>query len=650
MLPAFQRLAVGLQAVAQLVQQPVHRPFADTVTGTCQFRRQACRAAAGPQQRPHRVAAGDRIDQPLQLLRQALVVCSQSLASRPAPAHAHGLGSCPSGLLASEFFQTGANGRPRHTGGCGYAGYPATPDTACFDCRPAAPQAFVEQRIKGDKLGLDGFGQGEVHHEAAVYHTSQTHHSILARRQALEAGFRALIERHEHPRRDLMEWLLGQALAHALEQNSERIGSLLPKLWNIVKYDILVGSSFVEQLRDLLCRSASARSLIVDIVESRINDINADPGLGVAFAHDRDELRQVVDAWRAKPSTDRLREHLFTNYEDDLLSIVPGILPAARTEIIDRLDRLNFPHPIQQILFRTSITHDRDEIAAILDSAPACSDDGRSWNHRLLALLVLKAVDDHCDALWRSVYRADNSGRTELQAIKEVKATLLPWFKQLGSIVMIRTDARFLGPQWLFMKIADERLHRAHYGIERQRSAGGIPQAELIEWIALGLANAGLTASLIADRIDFSALPPGGKIAPSRPTSRDHAHDPRLSALFAMCLVDHVSDSSRNDAERERLCLLDRMLASRDSGFEAEANIDAGVDSLPASYFGYLVANVAKPAERWRQSWDLLVEQRRRVQHWKNTTDSDGLAPSLFLLAIGISGVGWLLSTPDAFR
>ena len=466
-------------------------------------------------------------------------------------------------------------------------------------------------------------------------------------RQSLEAGFRALIERHEHPGRDVMEWLFGQALMYALEQNSERIGSLLPKLWNIVKYDILVGSSFVESLRDLLCRSASARRVIVDMVESRITDINADPGLGAAFAHDREELTQVVDAWRTKPSTDRLREHLFTNYEDDLLGIVPGILPAARTEIIDRLDRLNFPHPIQQVLFRTSITHDRDEISAILNSAPACSDDGRSWNHRLLALLVLKAVDDHCDALWRSVYRADNSGRTELLAIKEVKATLLPWFKQLGSIVMTRADAHFLGPQWLFMKIADERLHRAHYGIERQRPAGGIPQAELIEWIALGLANAGLTASLIADRVDFSALPPGGKIAPSRPTSRDHAHDPRLSALFAMCLVDHVSDNSRDDAEWERLCLLDRMLASRDSGFEAEANIGAGVDSLPASYFGYLVANVAKPAERWRQSWDLLVEQRRRVQHWENTTDSDALAPSIFLLGIGISGVGWLLSPPE---
>ena len=112
-------------------------------------------------------------------------------------------------------------------------------------------------------------------------------------RQSLEAGFRALIERHEHPGRDVMEWLFGQALMYALEQNSERIGSLLPKLWNIVKYDILVGSSFVESLRDLLCRSASARRVIVDMVESRITDINADPGLGAAFAHDREDPRLI---------------------------------------------------------------------------------------------------------------------------------------------------------------------------------------------------------------------------------------------------------------------------------------------------------------------------------------------------------------------
>ena len=82
MLGAFQRLAVGLQAVAQLVQQPVDRTLAHRMAGAPQVLSQPRRAAAGPQQRPHRVAAGDRVDQPLQRLHQVRIVGGQRLAAR----------------------------------------------------------------------------------------------------------------------------------------------------------------------------------------------------------------------------------------------------------------------------------------------------------------------------------------------------------------------------------------------------------------------------------------------------------------------------------------------------------------------------------------------------------------------------------------
>ena len=62
--------------VTQFVQEPVHRPFADRMTGSLQFRRQSRRAAAGRQQRPHRIAAGNRIDQSFQLLRHGRVACA----------------------------------------------------------------------------------------------------------------------------------------------------------------------------------------------------------------------------------------------------------------------------------------------------------------------------------------------------------------------------------------------------------------------------------------------------------------------------------------------------------------------------------------------------------------------------------------------
>ena len=472
--------------------------------------------------------------------------------------------------------------------------------------------------------------------------------SDAQQRQSLEAGFRALIEGRDHPQRDVMGWLFGKALVCALEQDTERMRLLVPKLWSVISYDFFLGSSFVDSLRDLISRSQSVRRVIIDLLESRINDINDDPSIGSALSHDREGLRQAAVAWRENPSIDRLKEHEFVNFEDEFLSMIPGLLAEARDEIVDCLDRLQFPHPIRQILFRSPVMHDREEITALLEKAPPCSNDGRSWNHHPFALLVLQGVDYHCDALWRAVCATESSDDTGPQALETVKRTLLPWIKQLGRTIMARADAQFLAPQWMFMKLVDERQQRAYYGITRQSPHRRIPQADLIEWAALGLAKAGLSASTIAGQVDFSALPPGGKIAPSRPVPRDDSHDHRLGALFAMRLVDDVNDKQCGDVERERLCLLDRLLASSHKGFELETNIGGGLDSLPASCFGHLVAKHTRPAERWRQSWDLLVEQRRRVQHWIKTNDSDALAPSLFLFAIGMSGVAGLLSPPDS--
>ena len=468
-------------------------------------------------------------------------------------------------------------------------------------------------------------------------------------RQSLEAGFRALIERRDHLQRDVMGWLFGKALVDALEQDSERIRLVVPKLWSAIGYDFFLGFCFVDSLRDLIRRSQAVRRVIIGLLESRINDINDDPGLGSFLSQDREELRQAAASWRESPSIDRLKEYEFVNFEDKFLSMIPGLLAEARDEIVNCLDRLKFPHPMQQILFRSSVIHDREEIAALLEKAPLCSKDGRSWNQHPLALLVLQVVDDHCDALWQAVRAAEGSDDAELQALEEVMATLLPWLEHLGGIVMARADARFLAPRWLFTKLVDERQQRAYSGITRQRSDRHIPQADLIEWVALALAKAGLTTTMIADQVDFSTLPPGGKIAAGRPAPRDDSHDHRLDALFAMCLVDDANEKPRSgNVGWERLCLLDRLLASRHAGFKLEINIGEGLDGMPANYLGNLLARNPRPAERWRQSWDLLVEQRRRVQHWTKTNDSDALAPSLFLLAIGVSGLSWLLSPPDS--
>ena len=79
---------------------------------------------------------------------------------------------------------------------------------------------------------------------------------------------------------------------------------------------------------------------------------------------------------------------------------------------------------------------------------------------------------------------------------------------------MDRPDGQFLASQWLFTKLGDERQQRAHLGFTRQNFDRRTPQADLIEWVAVGLTKAGLTTDMIADQVDFSTLPPGGEIAP----------------------------------------------------------------------------------------------------------------------------------------
>ncbi len=62
----FQRLAVRLKAVIQILQQPTLRPIADLVTVTLQLLHKHTKALARPAQRRLRIASRARLDQGLQ--------------------------------------------------------------------------------------------------------------------------------------------------------------------------------------------------------------------------------------------------------------------------------------------------------------------------------------------------------------------------------------------------------------------------------------------------------------------------------------------------------------------------------------------------------------------------------------------------------
>ena len=133
--------------------------------------------------------------------------------------------------------------------------------------------------------------------------------------------------------------------------------------------------------------------------------------------------------------------------------MVACIAPVDRAEVLKRLDRLDFPHPVRQVLEATSIRHDREEIAALLkdaaqlqrrreivESAADCFAGAGSCGGALSRTLAGQRV------------RVRMKAQTDPKIMENTEATLSSWVKKLCDIVMTRQDGRFLGSQWLLLK------------------------------------------------------------------------------------------------------------------------------------------------------------------------------------------------------
>ena len=230
------------------------------------------------------------------------------------------------------------------------------------------------------------------------------------------------------------------------------------------------------------------------------------------------------------------------------------------------LDRFDFPHPIRQVLESRSILHDRDEIAAMLKDAPSCSDGELSWNRRLTALLVLETAEVHCHELWRAASKADP------KIMKQTEVTLSSWLEQLCDIVMARSDGRFLGSQWLLRKMADERMERARREHSEEGGLERLRQEDMIEWIALGLSNAGLKGSEIEAVVGVPKALPLQNISPVKSAqSDDRPEIPRLGALSMSAFLEHMIGETSPQGVGKLLGRLDVLMALRDPASKSKA-------------------------------------------------------------------------------
>ena len=470
------------------------------------------------------------------------------------------------------------------------------------------------------------------------------------RRNVLREQFNGLLENSGRRDTNVMAWLLGEAIAKSLvehlEYSKEALAGLVSGLQNLVSSHDVTHFAFEEWLQSLLRDHPPAFVAILLELERHVEAIMQNPGMGT-FSSERETFNRTIEAWRSKPATKELwrTSGHWMPPRYGMLDLVPSIAPVGRAEVLKRLDRFDFPHPVRHVLGDPSILHDREEIVSLFKEAPSCSDDGRSWNQRLTALLLLETAEAHCHELWRVASKAQKEEDADGDLMQKTEETLSSWLQQLGAVVMARRDGRYLGSQWLLRKSADERGERARGRYLEDGGRKELRQEQVIQSTALGLFNAGLRGLDLERLVDLPEGSVGEDVSPvGNARAEERSEVPRLGALSMSTLLDCLIGEPSDPGVEKLLERFDAVLALRDPAFEIESILTTESRGLPANCYGYLFAISDSPVKRWQQSWDLLVEQRRRAQHWHETKDGDALAPSLFVLAAGNAAIEWSIS------
>lgn len=441
----------------------------------------------------------------------------------------------------------------------------------------------------------------------------------------------ACLGRYDHALRDVSALLLARAASTALVEGLKAAhlptDMLVSRLFQLCGVDSLAYDALNASLQVTLRQDEPAQKAMLGHLGRCVDDINQDPSKFV-FEQHRESFDHYVLEWRERPSiVDLWRGSAGRQFlpSFDRLDFVDAVLGAAPAETLRVLDRLRFPQPLDWILTADSIRHDADRISDLTRCAPRSVDSDGTWNGSILALLLLKEADNYCRDYWRAAHRDD-------EAIERARDLLHAWLMQLADVVIKRNDGTFLATQWLLMKLQDERFERSSRG-----EGGHLPQLEMIGWIGGGLTEAGLRGG------DMAGTPHADVEHNAEDVSRRRSNEAaRLDLLALIAMLDRLDEDVVSD-NQILLSQLDVLLADRDHSFEVEATFDIGIIGFVDSTVGYLLAT-EDCAERWKLSWDRLIDQRRVVQHWRHTKDGDALAPSLFLMRAGLAALDWLCS------
>jgi hypothetical protein len=144
MIAAFPRLAVALQAVAELAQELGDDVWADVVAHILQGDRKLLEALRGPQQRRHRIAARGRFEQILEILEQCRILLGLGFATATGPAYS--TLACRAPLL--DLIDAAIDRGSRNAGHFRHQRDAAVPQCERLGGRKTPPPLLVEHRFQ----------------------------------------------------------------------------------------------------------------------------------------------------------------------------------------------------------------------------------------------------------------------------------------------------------------------------------------------------------------------------------------------------------------------------------------------------------------------------------------------------------------------
>src|SRR6202163_4710208 len=161
----FARLAIGLQAEVETLQQPPNKLLTGEEAPLGQCRGEMALTQADPPQGRLGITADRRLHQVIQRFQDPRLRLGRGLLSAALPANPLAAPYRP----GAEVRQAAADGAARNPGGPRHRRYSTTASSACFTGREHASVSLVEERAECIEAGLDGI---LVDHSARLDATS----------------------------------------------------------------------------------------------------------------------------------------------------------------------------------------------------------------------------------------------------------------------------------------------------------------------------------------------------------------------------------------------------------------------------------------------------------------------------------------------